>query len=121
MQDFQGGRARVGFRAFEVAGSWFPTRVGGTWHPGGWSAFKGVAKLAGGGLPAPSFVCSSPSSTFGTPPSLAPFSAWVIGPIYPVFAAVLLSPGDVVSTVAVGHRVVVVWAGWRLSNPVTCR
>jgi hypothetical protein len=48
MQDFQGGRARVGFRAFEVAGSWFPTRVGGTWHPGGWSTFEGVAKLAGG-------------------------------------------------------------------------
>jgi hypothetical protein len=48
MQDFQGGRAWVGFWAFEVAGSWFLTWVGGTWHPGGWSAFKWVSKLDGG-------------------------------------------------------------------------
>jgi hypothetical protein len=48
MQDCQDGRAWVGFQVFEVADSWFLTWVAGTWHLGGWSAFEGDAKLAGG-------------------------------------------------------------------------
>ena len=51
----------------------------------GVSVLRGVVEWAGG-LPVPSFVCSSRSLAFGTPPSLPPFSSQLFHRIYAALA-----------------------------------
>ena len=51
----------------------------------GGSVLRGVVEWAGG-LPAPSFVGSSRSLAFGTPPSLPPFLSWLFHRVYAALA-----------------------------------